>query len=154
MWSNTKRSHRFLLLRKPKTAKPSAQHPPALRASPSARLSWEMIHLHLQRILLVTAADPPWDDRAKLAQNQSHYFFFFLPLKIHNFRIGISELKLRTIWLLTEIFSLNLFSADNIKAAAHRFIGEIYEPVRKATETGGKRINSKSQDKTHVSGGF
>lgn len=66
----------------------------------------------------------------------------------------MSESKLRTIWLLTQRFFLNLFSADNDKAAAHRFIGEIYESVKKATKRGGSRINSKSQDKKHVSVGF
>lgn len=53
----------------------------------------------------------------------------------------------------TETFS-NLFLADNVKAAAHRFSGEIYEPVRKATKKGGSATKSKSQDKKHVLVGF
>ncbi|PKU32317.1 hypothetical protein llap_17379 [Limosa lapponica baueri] len=43
--------------------------------------------------------------------------------------------------------------ADSDKAAAHGFIGEIYELVKKATKRGESRINSKSQDKKHVSVG-
>lgn len=69
-WRSTKGRHGFLFLRGLK----AARHPLAMRASTSACLNWYMIHLHLQRILLVTAADPPWDDRAKLAGNPSHHF--------------------------------------------------------------------------------
>jgi len=51
-----------------------------------------MIHLRLWRIFLVTAADPPWDDRAALTESQSrHFYLFYQKGQFQDWEIGIKN---------------------------------------------------------------